>query len=462
MLLLDPTGSGALTDSGSGSITVNGNGAVVVDSSNATAAVLSGSGKVVASDIDVTGGTKATGSGKFAGTVDHEAPIADPLGLSLPPAPSTTFAAVNYSGRTTLTLSPGTYVGGIKINGSGSVVLRPGVYYLKGGGLAVTGSGSISGTGVLLLNAPSASTDSIRLTSSGSMTLTPSTSLTGAYAAYNGIAVLQDPASSVPISITGSGSMNLAGIVYAPKAQFVLSSSGKLVVNADATYGRAEVIVADVKDTGSGSVVVNPPWPTVTIGTPVPTSVPGEPVPFVIRVSDTSSTAQSAKFGFTISFGDGDTATLTGTSPLLVDHAFTQTGTYVVQVTATDEFGNTSAVAKQTILVASVVVETNPFNRTQTALFVGGTSGNDTVNFAPSGKNGIAVTLDGKSEGTFTTSGPLIVFGEGGSDTIQESSALKNQSFLLQTMTADNLETDLDNEALQWAGLSAAVEILNA
>jgi hypothetical protein len=461
LLLLDPTGSGALTDSGSGSITVNGNGAVVVDSSNATAAILSGSGKVVASNIDVTGGTKATGSGKFVGTINHGSPIPDPLGLSLPTAPSTTFAAVNYSGKTTLTLSPGTYVGGIKISGSGSVVLQPGVYYLKGGGFAVTGSGSVRGAGVLLINAPVASTDTIKLTSSGGVTLTPSSSLTGAYAAYNGITILQNPSSTVPISITGSGGMNLAGTLYAPKAPVVLSSSGGLVVNADASYGRAEVIVADLKDTGSGSVVVNPPWPTATIGTPVTTSVPGEPVPFVIRVSDTSSTAQSAQFGFSIAFGDGDTKTFTGTSPLLVNHEFTQTGTYVVQVTATDEFGNTSAVAKQTIVVASVAVETNPFNRTQTALFVGGTSGNDTVNFALSGKNGIAVTLDGKSEGTFTTSGPLIVFGQGGSDTIKESSALKNQSFLLPSMNADNIETDLDNEALQWAGLSAALAILN-
>jgi hypothetical protein len=294
------------------------------------------------------------------------------------------------------------------------------------------------------------------------MKLTPSSSLTGAYAAYNGVVILQNPSSSVPITITGSGGMNLAGILYAPKAPFVLSGSGGLTVNADAAYGRAEVVVADLRDTGSGSVVVNPPWPTVTIGTPVPTSVPGEPVPFVIRVSDTSSTAQAAKFGFTISFGDGDIKTLTGTSPLLVNHAFTQTGTYVVQVTATDEFGNTSVVAKQTILVASVAVETNPFNRSQTALFVGGTTANDTVSFASSGKNGIAVTLNGKSEGTFTTSGPLIVFGQGGSDTIKESSALKNQSFLLPSMNADNIETDLDNEALQWAGLTAAMEILNA
>jgi hypothetical protein len=42
---------------------------------------------------------------------------------------------------------------------------------------------------------------------------------------------------------------------------------------------------------------------------------------------------------------------------------------------------------------------------------------------------------------------------------INETSALKNLSDLLERPTADNIETDLDNEALQWAGLTAALEI---
>ncbi len=33
---------------------------------------------------------------------------------------------------------------------------------------------------------------------------------------------------------------------------------------------------------------------------------------------------------------------------------------------------------------------------------------------------------------------------------------------LLEIATADNLETELDNEAVQWAGLTAAMEIFNA
>ena len=361
-----------------------------------------------------------TGSGKFSSTVVHAAPIADPLGLSLPTAPSTTFAAVNYSGRATLTLSPGTYVGGIKISGSGSVVLLPGVYYMQGGGFSITGSGSVTGAGVLLINAPSKSTDSISLTGSGNMTLSPSSTLTGAYSSYDGITILQDPASVAPINITGAGTLSMTGVLYAPKATIDITGAGGLSINPDAVYGRDEVIVSDLKDTGAGRVTINVDLPTVTIGTPITTSVPGEPVPLVIRVSDASSLAQLASVTYTISFGDGDTKTLSGPAVLLINHVYTETGTFTVHVTATDEFGYASAVATETIKVVPVAVETDPFNSKLTALFVGGTSGNDTIKFAASGKSGDAVTLNGVSEGTYSTSGPLIVFGQGGSDTVSD------------------------------------------
>ena len=461
LLLLDPSASGALDDTGSGSITVTNEGAVVVDSNDATAAILSGAGAVNASTIDVTGGTKVTGSGKFSSTVVHAAPIVDPLGLSLPTAPATTYAAMNYSGKMALTLSPGTYVGGIKISGSGSVVLLPGVYYMKGGGFWITGSGSVTGVGVLLINAPSKSTDSISLTGSGNLTLSPYVALTGAYTSYNGLAILQDPASTVPINIGGSGSLSMSGILYAPKAAIDITGAGGLTVNSDLVYGRAEVIVSDLKDTGAGRVVINVDQPTVSIGTPITTSVPGEPVPLVIRVLDASALAELASFTYSISFGDGATKTLSGPAVFLINHVYTKTGTFTVQVTATDEYGYTSVPATETIKVVPVAVETDPFNSKLTALFVGGTSGNDSVKFAASGKSGIAVTLNGVSEGTYSTSGPLVVFGQGGSDTVSES-GVTNSNYLIESLSTDNIETDLDDEALQWAGLSAAIEILNA
>jgi PKD repeat protein len=202
--------------------------------------------------------------------------------------------------------------------------------------------------------------------------------------------------------------------------------------------------------------------PTVTVKTPVTTAVPGEPVPLVIELSDTNAAAQAAAFTFAVSFGDGDSTSFSSKAPLIVNHVYTKTGTFTVSVTATDEYGHTSTTATVTIKVVPVAVETDPLNTSQTDLFVGGTAGNDTIAFASSGKNGIAVTLNGVTEGTFSTSGPLIIFGQGGKDVVHEGAGLTNTIDLLENATADNVETDLDNEALQWAGLTAAMKIINA
>jgi hypothetical protein len=258
LLVLDSSAKGALNVTGNGGVTVNGGGAVVVDSSNASAVTITGNGSIKAADIDVTGGIKTTGNGSLTGTVDHEAPTANPLaGLALPPTPSTTYAAVNYAGNAAITLNPGTYVGGIRITGNGAVTLNPGVYYLKGGGFSVTGNGSVTGIGVLLVNAPTKPGDSINLTGGGNVTLRSSDSFTGAYAAYNGITVFQDPASSAAVTLTGQGNLNLTGMLYAPGAKLNLTGQGGLLVNSDTTSGRASVIVDDVAITGNGGVTVN-------------------------------------------------------------------------------------------------------------------------------------------------------------------------------------------------------------
>ena len=39
---------------------------------------------------------------------------------------------------------------------------------------------------------------------------------------------------------------------------------------------------------------------------------------------------------------------------------------------------------------------------------------------------------------------------------------MSNPYYLIENLSTDNVETDLDDEALQWAGLSAAMDILNA
>jgi hypothetical protein len=91
---------------------------------------------------------------------------------------------VNYSLSSLLTLNPGTYVGGIKVSGRGSIVLNPGIYYLRGGGFSVSGQGSVTGNGVLMVNASTQSTDTISVSGQAAVTLNAPASLAAPYVQY--------------------------------------------------------------------------------------------------------------------------------------------------------------------------------------------------------------------------------------------------------------------------------------
>ena len=142
--------------------------------------------------------------------------------------------------------------------------------------------------------------------------------------------------------------------------------------------------------------------PTVTLRTPFTTVVPGEPVPFAIHVNDNSSSAERGNFTYTIWFGDGTSKTFTGRNSVVVTHVYSECGTYCVSVTATDKYGNSNNSNMQTINVVPVAVEADPFCFSKTALYVGGTDGNDTFDFQ-SASGGISVTVNGDYEGIFNT-----------------------------------------------------------
>ena len=181
----------------------------------------------------MVGGLRVTGSGRFIGPV-VQGSRSDPLAsLPVPGPPSPTFSAVTYSGGGTLTLQPGTYVGGIVNSGPGQIVLSAGLYYLKGGGLAVTAAGSITGTGVVIYNAPQNSSDGIKLTGTGgSINLSAPTSGT-----YAGIAVFQDRSSAAALTISSKGTFNITGTVYEPHAAMIVSGSANVVFHGDPTHG---------------------------------------------------------------------------------------------------------------------------------------------------------------------------------------------------------------------------------
>ena len=248
LLLLSPSGSGALTDSGNGSISVTGGGLITVNSNSHSAVNVSGNGNVSATTVNITGNYTDSGNGAIKGTIDTGATaVANPLAYLTAPDPSSltvqSNTQVQISGNTSKTLQPGVYKGGILVSGNGSVTLTAGIYYMEGGGFSSTGNASVTGSGVMIYNAPAAAKDVINISGNGSLNLTPPTS-----GAYQGLTIFQSPTSTNRISITGNGG-SIGGTIYAPDAQVTLSGNGGL--------SAAQIVSSSIQATGNGSVSVN-------------------------------------------------------------------------------------------------------------------------------------------------------------------------------------------------------------
>src|SRR5262249_20111505 len=63
-------------------------------------------------------------------------------------------------------------------------------------------------------------------------------------------------------------------------------------------------------------------------------------------------------------------------------------------------------------------------------LVVGGTLGGDHIQFSPVGGDGIAVTINGISQGLFTPTGRLVAYGQAGDDDIQVAGGIQLPAWL--------------------------------
>jgi phosphodiesterase/alkaline phosphatase D-like protein len=266
ILLLGP-GKGALTASGNASVSVAGaGGAIVVDSGDPQAAIASGNARVSAADIDAAG-TGASGNAAFVGAVDNnEPPVADPFAsLAAPPVPAVVRSTSTLNISSSVTLQPGLYIGGIRISGNAHVTLAPGLYYLQGGGLSVSGHATLTddGQGVMIYNAAAGGGDSISVGGQADVSLSGLTASQLAAlgltdARYVGLAIFQAPTATAALSVSGNGALNVTGTVYAADAAVSVTGNGALSLKGDATkkFG-SHLLVADLLASGNGSVAVD-------------------------------------------------------------------------------------------------------------------------------------------------------------------------------------------------------------
>ena len=78
----------------------------------------------------------------------------------------------------------------------------------------------------------------------------------------------------------------------------------------------------------------------------------GQSEEIMITAVDPEQTASIAEFQYHVTFGDGKSEKVRGGSDLVLTHTYRRTGSFVVTVTATDNFHRTSNTARHSIKIA--------------------------------------------------------------------------------------------------------------
>lgn len=235
--VLATSGVGTLTVSGTAA--VSSNGPVGVDSTAAGAITASGSATVSGSKVTVAGTAKTSGTAKITPAAAAGS-VADPLAGTTIPTISGTATKLTVSGSTVQTAQPGVY-SSISVTGNASVTLAAGRYVIAGGGLTVSGSAVLKGSGVTIYlscttypTPCSSGTGGAGVQVSGAATL----NLTGA-ADPSGIALFSDPHNTVAITFSGSPTTTIGGHLYAASSQ--LSVTGNAILRVTGIVDAAQV-----------------------------------------------------------------------------------------------------------------------------------------------------------------------------------------------------------------------------
>ena len=148
--------------------------------------------------------------------------LADPLGAFPVPNildyPTRATRIAKYTGNLTYVIEPGVYIGGIEIGGSAHVIMNPGVYYLSGGGLDISGNASVTGNGVMIYSGSkpgkTGDADEVLIDTSGTVILSPATS-----GLYTGMTIFMERDSDEVVVVKPSNAGQCASTAAAGEPQ---------------------------------------------------------------------------------------------------------------------------------------------------------------------------------------------------------------------------------------------------
>src|SRR5439155_14471136 len=138
----------------------------------------------------------------------------------------------------------------------------------------------------------------------------------------------------------------------------------------------------------------------------------------------------------------------TDAGALAPSHTYIANGLYTVTLTVQDDDTGTASVTK-TVSVVAVALEDDPLAPGQLALYVGGTTADDSVVLSPSGNTGaVQVSINGVSQGAFAAQSRLVVYGQDGNDDIQVAGSVSQPAWLYGGNGNDRLNGGRGNNVL--------------
>lgn len=262
LCILSSTANPGLKANGNGIIDVS-DGTVIVNSVANTAASVIGNATVTATGIGgpaAPNGFITTGNGSYSPTPKISAAVQDPFaGIAECPAagtaycPTTTYPDVKLTGNGAATIQPGIY-GTISAQSQSSLTMEPGTYIITNS-MVFSGSGTLTANGVTLYFAcssyptpcsPGQPGATFSITGNGTTTISAPTSGT-----FQGLTIFADRNNAGSSSLTGNGSVLLAGTVYAPSTSLTVTG------NAGTSTLDSMIVSYTCTASGNGTILLN-------------------------------------------------------------------------------------------------------------------------------------------------------------------------------------------------------------
>jgi Flp pilus assembly protein TadG len=225
---------------------------IYVNSNNASNAFYAGGGSVVNATrilVNGTGISIANNASISPSPTTNAGSVTDPLiNVPAPTVPGTCdHSNWSVNSGATITISPGTYCGGITVSGGATVHLQSGTYILNGGGLNVNSASFVDGTDVMFFNTGQNGRSASPIGINGSSYVNVAAPTSGV---YQGILFFQDRTVNYGSAnvFNGSNTSKFQGSLYFPTTDLTFTGT---------TAGSYTALVARTITMNGNSVLQN-------------------------------------------------------------------------------------------------------------------------------------------------------------------------------------------------------------